>query len=55
MSKNVMCEGCYEARAVVTAILPLGSPIPLCKKCVIDSINVGGGFYVEQESEEENV
>jgi hypothetical protein len=53
MSKPITCEGCYEAPAVITALLPLGTPIPMCKQCTIDSINVGGGLYVEQVDDEE--
>jgi NMD protein affecting ribosome stability and mRNA decay len=51
MSTNVMCEECYEARAVITVLLPLGSEMPLCRKCVVLLLAQDARFYVATESE----
>ena len=56
ISKNVTCEACYEVPAIITALLPMGSEIPMCKKCAIESMNYAlegrGGLYVAQDTDD---
>jgi len=51
MSQSVMCEECYEARAVLTVLLPRGTELPLCRKCVLLLLAQNTPLYVATESE----